>query len=167
LATPAADLGLQALVSEIRAHFDEEPPIDLSSFSAGPRARTILRGKEIAAADLRESGGAYTLEEVRILLNGVSRQSVEKRVREGKLLAVLGPNNKRYYPVAQFNDDGSVVEGLPAVRQALRTENGYAVLNFLVNPSPQLDHLKPVDLLKKGEVEIVVEAAERSGEQGG
>jgi len=142
---------------------DEAPA---KSFSASPRARALLRGKEIAAKDLAESGGSYTLEDVRSLLNSVSRQSVEKRVREGRLIAVTGPNNKRFYPVAQFHDDGSVVEGLSEVQSALSTRNGYAVLNFLVNPDPRLDGRRPVDLLKRGEVGRVVEAAARVGEQG-
>ncbi len=137
-----------------------------ASFSAGPRARALLRGREIAEQDLWESGGSYTLEEVRRLLHGVSRQAVEKRVREGRLLAIVGQNSRRFYPVAQFNDDGSVVEGLRAVQDAMATRNGYAVLNFLVNPDPRLGHRKPLDLLKQGEIERVVEAAARIGEQG-
>ncbi len=136
------------------------------AFSAGPRARAILRGKEIAETDLANSGGSYSLEQVRRLLGDVSRQSVEKKVREGRLLAVIGPNSKRFYPVAQFHDDGSVIEGLHAVQDALATRNGYAVLNYLVNPDPRLDNRKPLDLLKQGEITRVVEAAARSGEQG-
>ena len=135
-------------------------------FAAGPRARALLRGKDIATRDLADSGGSYSLEEVRRLMNGVSRQSVEKRVREGRLLAVVGRNNKRFYPVAQFNDEGSVVEGLRAVQDALATRNGYAVLNFLVHPDPHLDNRRPIDLLKQGKIEQVVEAAARVGEQG-
>ena len=144
----------------------EDQGLYATAFAAGPRARAILRGKAIAASDLRKSGGSYDLEEVRRLLNGVTRQSIEKRVREGKLLAVPGPNNRRFYPVAQFTDDGSVVEGLQSVSKALPTENGFAILNFLVNPNSQLGNAKPIDLLKNGEIEKVVEAAERYGEQG-
>jgi hypothetical protein len=142
------------------------PDLTADAIAVGPRARALLRGREIAAEDLKRSGGSYSLDEVRRLLNGVSRQSVEKRVREGRLLAVSGPNNKRYYPVAQFNDDGSVVEGLREVQRALATENGNAVLNFLVNATPQLDDRRPLDLLKRGEVDRVIEAAERTGEPG-
>ena len=178
LSAQAADAGTQAFVSEllavlakpfvaVEAAKDDVPRIDEYVFSAGPRARAILRGTEIAAQDLKESGASYSLDEVRLLLDGVSRQSVDKSVREGRLLAVLGPNDKRFYPVAQFRDDGAIVEGLRAVRDALHAQNGYAILNFLVNPSPQLDDRKPIDLLKRGDVDIVVEAATLDGEQGG
>jgi hypothetical protein len=142
------------------------PSLD-AVFSPGPRARALLRGKAIAEKDLADSGGSYSLDDVRRLLNFVSRQSIEKRVREGRLIAVIGPNNKRFYPVAQFHDDGSVVEGLSQVQDALATRNGYAVLNYLVNPDPRLENCKPIDLLKRGEVGRVVEAAARVGEPGG
>jgi hypothetical protein len=143
-----------------------EPALDDGAFALGPRAKAILRGIEIAREDLLSSGGSFTLEQVRKLLHGVSRQSVEKRVREGSLLAVQGRSNKRYYPALQFKDDGSVVEGLSALQDALPTKNGYAILNFLVNPDPRISNRKPIDLLKEGKVEIVVEAAQRIGEQG-
>jgi hypothetical protein len=139
---------------------------DRSAFVAGPRAKAILRGKAIAAEVLRSSGGAYALAEVRSVLNGVTRRSIEKRVREGKLLAAPGPNNRRFYPDAQFTDDGCVVERMQAVLKALPTENGFALLKFLVNPNSLLGDAKPIDLLKNGAVEAVVEAAGRYGEQG-
>jgi len=153
-----------------------EPPIGLESeprpglspaaYAPGPRARALLRGIEIAEIDLRDSGGAYDLEQVRRLLRGVSRQRIDRRVQDGSLLAVPGPSNKRFYPAAQFCDDGSIVEGLRETQNALPTRNGFAVLNFLVNPDARLGGRRPIDLLRAGEVEPVIEAARRVGEQG-
>jgi hypothetical protein len=40
------------------------------------------------------------------------------------------------------------------------------VLNFLINPESRLGGRKPIDLLKAGEIESVVEAARRMGRQG-
>ena len=97
---------------------------------------------------------------------GVSRQAVEKRVREGSLLAVPGPSNRRRFPTVQFTDDGEVVEGLREVRQALPFRNPWAVLNFLVNPDDRLGGRRPIDALKAGETDEVVEAARRIGQQG-
>jgi hypothetical protein len=140
--------------------------ISPSAFAPGPRAKAVLRGVEIAQEDLRSSGGAYDIDEVRRLLHGVSRQRIDKRVREGSLLAVPGPSNKRHFPAVQFKDDGTVVEGLPDVLEALPTKNGFAILNFLIHADRRLDDRKPIDLLKAGEVDLVVEAARRMGEQG-
>lgn len=146
-------VGVDAVVSE-------------SAFAPNARARAILRGMEFAWADLRDAGGAYDLAQVRGLLSGVSRQAIDKRVKDGSLLAVPGPNSRRAYPTFQFNSDGSVVAGLRDVRQALPTRNPWAVLNFLVNPQDGLGGAKTIDRLRAGAVDEVVAAARRVGEQG-
>jgi hypothetical protein len=140
--------------------------IDVSAFEPSSRAKALLRGAQIAQSDLKESGGAYDLDQVRVLMNGISRQMVDRKVREGSLLAVPGPSNRRAYPTMQFNHDGTVVPGLKAVQEALPTESPWAVLNFLVRPDPRLNGRKPIDLLKAGEIDLVVEAARRMGHQG-
>lgn len=80
--------------------------------------------------------------------------------------AVPGPSNRRAYPTVQFTSDGTVVAGLKAVQDALPTDNPWAVLNFLVRPDPRLNGRKPIDLLKAGEIELVIDAAQRMGQQG-
>ena len=141
--------------------------IDKQAFEPDARSRALLRGRKIAEADLRASGGAYNLEDVRTLLQGVSRQRIDKQVREGSLLAVPGPSNRRHYPTVQFQADGTVVKGLRAVREALPTRNPWAVLNFLVQPDARLNGRKPIELLKAGAVDDVVDAARSIGLQGG
>lgn len=140
--------------------------MDKTAFEPSSRAKALLKGVQIAQDDLKDSGGAYDLEQVRSLLNGISRQMIDRKVREGSLLAVPGPSNRRAYPTVQFNRDGTVVPGLKAVYDALPTGNPWAVLNFLVRPDPRLSGRKPIDLLKSGEVDLAVEAARRVGQQG-
>ncbi|CAN7343012.1 hypothetical protein LJR009_002875 [Bosea sp. LjRoot9] len=136
-----------------------------SAFDLGARARALLKGREIVAADLAEAGGAYDLDQVRTLLNGISRQAVMKKVEDGSLLAVPGPSNRRRYPAAQFSNEG-LVPGLRNVQEALPTRNSWAVLNFLITPDPRLGGRKPIHVLAAGEVEAVVSAARSVGVQG-
>ncbi len=140
--------------------------VNKEAFAPDARALAVLEGVRIAQEDLRRSGGAYDLEQVRTLLRGVSRQAVDKRVQEGSLLAVPGPSNHRSFPTLQFNSDGTVVEGLKSVREALPTNNPWTVLNFLAGPDDRLNGRKPIDLLKEGKIELVVEAARRMTQQG-
>lgn len=144
----------------------KKPFVDRSAFEPDARSRAMLEGVRIAQEDLRDAGGAYDLEQVRTLMRGVSRQAIDKRVQEGSLLAVPGPSNRRSYPTLQFNRDGNVVAGLKAVRDALQTSNPWAMLNFLSRPDHRLGDRKPIDLLKAGDIALVIEAAERHGEQG-
>lgn len=144
------------------------PTAEVSSeaFLPDAKARALLRGIGLIEEDLRSSGGAYTLAEVQRLMRGISRQAVNNRVRDGSILAVPGPSNRASYPVVQFLKDGMPVDGLKEVRQALKTESSWILLNFLVNDEPKLDGRKPIDLLKAGELEPVVELARRVGVQG-
>jgi hypothetical protein len=140
--------------------------VNKEAFAPDARALAVLEGVRIAQEDLQRSGGAYDLDEVRTLLRGISRQAVDKRVQEGSLLAVPGPSNHRSFPTLQFNTDGTVIEGLKSVRDVLPTNNPWTVLNFLARPDDRLNGRKPIDLLREGKVELVVEAARRMAQQG-
>jgi hypothetical protein len=144
----------------------QEAVINQAAFAPDARSLAILEGVRIAQEDLREAGGAYDLDQVRTLMRGVSRQAVDKRVQEGSLLAVPGPSNRRSYPTLQFNPDGTVVDGLKAVSDALPTSNPWTILNFLAQPDDGLRGRKPIDVLKEGKIDLVVEAARRVGQQG-
>jgi hypothetical protein len=144
----------------------QPPAIDAEAYRPDARARALLRGIQIAEADLRASGGAFDLQQVRTVLHGVSRQRIAKLTRDGSLLAVPGPSNRRYYPTVQFQPDGSVVPGLKSVTEALATRNPWAILNFLVQPDDRLNGRKPIDRPKAGAIGEVVDAARSLDQQG-
>ncbi|WP_372423982.1 hypothetical protein [Salinarimonas chemoclinalis] len=103
---------------------------------------------------------------MRIVLDGISRQMVDRKVKAGQVLAVPGPSGRRIYPTFQFAADGSLLPGLPAVLAALPTRDPWAVLNFLVNPDARLGGRTAVDLLRDGRVDEVVRAARHLDDQG-
>jgi len=140
--------------------------INQAAFEPDARSLAVLEGVRIAQEDLRDAGGAYDLEQVRTLMRGASRQAIDKRVQEGSLLAVPGPSNRRSYPTLQFNPDGTVVDGLKAVREVLPTSSPWTILNFLAQPDDRLRGRKPIEVLKEGKIDLVVEAARRMGQQG-
>ena len=142
------------------------PPSLVDHMFAGPRARAVLRGREIAVQDLKDSGGTYKLAEVQVLLNDVSRQRVDQMVKAGKLLVLPGSSNSRRYPAVQFNADGTLVDGLKDVQDALPTRNPWAVLNFLIHADDRLQGVRPIDLLRQGKVAAVVAAAARMAQLG-
>ena len=136
------------------------------AYRPSARARAILRGREYAEADLRAAGGAFDVDQVRKLLNGVSRQAVDKRVADGSLLVVPGPSGHRRFPTLQFNVDGTPVAGLREVQKALDFGSAWAVLNFLCNANDQLGGRAPIDVLRDGALDRVVQAAAGVGVQG-
>ncbi len=144
----------------------QEAVINQAAFEPDARSLAILEGVRIAQEDLREAGGTYDLDQVRTLMRGITRQAIDKRVQEGSLLAVPGPSNRRSYPTLQFNPDGTVVDGLKVVCEVLPTSNPWTILNFLAQPDDRLRGRKPIDVLKEGKIDLVVEAARRMGQQG-
>jgi hypothetical protein len=141
------------------------PVIDKTAFAPSARSRALLEGVRVAQQDLHAAGGAYDLHQVRTLLHGISRQRIVRRVKDHTLLAVPGPSNRRVYPTVQFMSNGDVVDGLKSVLEALPTRNPWAALNFLIHPDYRLDGHTPIALLKAGDVEGVVNAARRVGDQ--
>jgi hypothetical protein len=125
----------------------ENAPLTGPVAELDPLAALIARGAEQKLALLQQAGGALPVSEVAKLLR-ISRQAVDKRRREGKLLAV--PRGGDFaYPACQFEDDG-VVPGLSDVLKAFGAERAWGALAFLVTPdAEQLDGLSPLEALKR------------------
>jgi hypothetical protein len=102
--------------------------------------------------------GALTAPQVARLL-GISRQTPHDRAKSGSLLAVLDRGVLRF-PAWQFDPEGpyGVVPGLPAVLRALRIPP-LSKISWLTRPNPYLDGLTPLEALKRGEIERVVDEA--------
>lgn len=132
------------------------------------RARALGRGAKIAANDLDKAGGAYSMDQVCEVL-GVSLQTVNKKIAEGELFAVPGSNHRRLFPRIQFirvRGRDVLVKGLREVTSAFPSKNPWMLLNFLVNSDDRLNRRTPIEVLKSGDIALVVEAARRVGEQG-
>jgi hypothetical protein len=111
-----------------------------------PLAAAYARGAEQKAQLLKACGGTLSVNEVATLL-GVSRQAIDKRRREGKLIAV--PKGADFaYPAIQF-EDGAVVPGLQKLLAELESAS-WVALQFLMAPSEQLSGHSPLQVLKSG-----------------
>ncbi|WP_013323996.1 hypothetical protein [Gloeothece verrucosa] len=112
---------------------------------------------------------ALTAPEVAELL-GTSRQTpheheVSLRVRlKNQTLLAIKDNGAYRFPVWQFDPEGpdGVIESLPDVLKSLQVSD-FAKLNWLVRPNPYLGGLTPVEALKQGEKERVIEEAQGLG----
>lgn len=102
--------------------------------------------------------GALTAPQVAQLL-GSSRQTPHDRVKARTLLGVLD-NGALRFPAWQFDPEGpdGVIDGLPNVLKTLQVSD-FAKLNWLVRSNPFLDGLTPVQALKQGHKERVVQEA--------
>jgi nucleoid DNA-binding protein len=157
----AGRMGLQPIMSRM---IEPEAKSADVAYAPSARALALLRGKRIAEEDLKANEGAFSLQEVVNFLS-VSRQAIDRKVRENALIAVPGPHGRRRYPVVQFDKHG-IVPGLEDVLNSLPSKNDWFRLNFLVNEDVRLGGRRPIDVLKAGDVEEVIKAAEAVGIQG-
>lgn len=129
------------------------------------RAHATARGLLYSREDLRSSGGTVPLREVCARL-GVCSRDIDVLVADGSLLAVKDARGRRRFPAAQFRGDGYVVFGLADVQAALGFGSPWSVLNFLVNENDLLSNEWPINVLKRGDLEKVIQAATIQGAHG-
>ncbi len=123
-----------------------------------------LRGITARQRLVESHGGALTADEVAKLLK-VTRQAVDKRRRNGQLLAVELGRRGYYYPAWQFGESGAL-PGLESVLKTLSDHDAWMQLAFFIAPNPRLDGKTPYRALEEGRLEAVLIAAQAYGEQG-
>jgi hypothetical protein len=140
-----------------------QPEVLATLAERDPLAPARLRAVQVRERLLAAEGGALTAEAAGQML-GVTRQAIDNRRKRGGLLAIqLGRRGYRY-PAWQFTADG-VLPGLRETLAALDVESPWVRLAFLLNDNAWLDDRRPLDALRAGEVEAVVDAARQYGEQ--
>ena len=139
---------------------------ELSSAHVDPLAKARARGMGLRQRILA-SDDMLTLAQAAQAL-GLTAPAVNDRFRAGRLIALEAGARGRRYPAWQFEDE---VAGRPleAVLDALKGLNPWTVYRFFTSPDSTLEGETPLDILRRGEVEAVVEAAKvfAAAEQGG
>lgn len=117
--------------------------------------RVRVLGASVIERLLTAEGGCLEAVEAAARL-GVSRQALSKRRLSGTVLGI--PRGNRFvYPAWQF-DDGSTLDGLAEVLSALPA-SPWARLRFFVSPNDGLEGARPIDRLRAGHVDEVVDIA--------
>lgn len=129
-----------------------------------PILEAKLRGLELRQEILQKAGGVLTSEEVADLL-GVSRQAVDKRRSANQLLALTQGRRGYQYPGFQF-EDGKALAGLDKVLANLEALDPWMQLRFFTSPNERLSGRTPLEVLRKGRIDDVVQVASGFGEQG-
>jgi hypothetical protein len=96
-------------------------------------------------------------------LLGTSRQTPHDRASSQTLLAIK-ENGKLCFPAWQFDPAGpdGVINGLPAVLKALEMSD-YGKLNWLTRANPYLEGITPIQALKAGQKELILNEASTAG----
>jgi len=128
-----------------------------------PLAGARLRGLEAKRKLVEAEGGSLSSAQIARALK-ITRQAVDKRRNQGKLLGIeLGKKGFRY-PAWQIG-----VPDLDKVLAALEGRDAWEQLSFFLNPSALLEDRTPLEVMQGGSHDIadVLRAASAYGEQGG
>jgi hypothetical protein len=123
---------------------------------AGLRSKTFL---------LHAEGGAVPVEEAAAML-GLTRQAVDRRRRAGKLIGLTMGRRGYLYPAWQFGEHGTI-PGLEETLAALDSFGPWSQVSWFIGPNTRLGSRSPLTMLREGQIEPVVRAAQLYGEQGG
>jgi hypothetical protein len=119
------------------------------------------------AAMLDEEGGCVDLATACKLFRkpgGVSRQTLSEKIRARELIAYRSGGDRWIVPQWQFRPQGGLLKGLPEVlkrmRELLPEHDELFPFTFLLQADPLLEGKTPLESLKAGETEKVIEALE-------
>lgn len=132
------------------------PSMDLL---AEARLRGIMAKKQLLLA---EDGCISSIDAAAIL--SISRQGVDKRRSSGKLIGL--PKGRTYvYPAWQFSE-GRTLPGLEEVLNVLNVRDPWMQTAWMLNGNSRLEGKSPLEVLREGNREAAINAAEIYGEQG-
>ena len=123
-----------------------------------PLATAKLRGLQLKQQLIEAEGGCLSSTQAGQIL-GISRQAVDKRRRQGQLIGIAQGKGSYLYPAWQFTESGSTLGRLEAVLTQLQSFDPWMQLAFMLNPNQRLGQQTPLEILRQGEIELVVEAA--------
>lgn len=126
-------------------------------------ASALARGMVVREEMKEAEGGSLSAEEARGVLGGLSKEAVLKRYRKGQLVGWReARQNAVRFPAWQFVD-GAPLPGLVEVLAILATSKGlddWGKLTFFLTARSGLNGERPLDVLRRGDVERVKRAAE-------
>lgn len=126
--------------------------------------RVRLRSMVVEEEILGEEGGLRSDSQLAKALGLKSRQTVHNYREAGKIFAVPKGERNFLYPAWQVHKAG-VLPGLAPVLEILSAKkvSPIGTVLFFLTPAEALNDKRPLDLLRRGETEEVIQHAERYG----
>ena len=143
--------------------FDILEALTLAKEESDPLLKVKLKGLEVKKKLLSQHGEPLSSQDIANLLN-MSRQAVDKRRQNNKLLGLLLGRRGYLYPSWQFKD-GNTLSGWESTLAVLTEISPWGKLQFMLSGDASLDDKTPLECLKAGETERVIAAAKAYGKQ--
>lgn len=128
---------------------------DFDPYEAGRVEVTRLRKLE---------GGSWTGQEL-LCEFGLTPATLHRRRNEFRVLFWRNAKGDFHYPKWQFNPAGALLKGIEEVLQTFRSHDEWRVMRYFLSPRKQLEEMRPLDLIRSGKFELVLEHARLHAEE--
>jgi hypothetical protein len=129
-----------------------------------PLARAFLNGLDAKARLIEQNGGVFKTDEVAEYL-GITPQAVNKHRALRQLVGLTFRKRGYVFPAWQFTDRGTV-PGLEQTLLSLANHDEWMQNVFFISPNTRLGGQRPLDLLREGALQEVLEAAREFSQHG-
>ncbi len=126
-----------------------------------PLTEAFLRGSQMKRDMLRAEGGVLSAQQLAEHL-GITPQGLGRK-RERNQVFWLRVGDGYVYPAFQIGKDG-LLPGIRKVLGAFAVEDPWMRTNFMLTGDARLGSKRPIDLLRKGQIDKVVSAAAAFGD---
>ncbi|MEO9337072.1 hypothetical protein ABFT80_06510 [Mesorhizobium sp. SB112] len=128
-----------------------------------PLTEALLRGAEMKRDMLKAEGGALSAQQLAEHL-GITPQGLGRK-RERNHVFWLDVGDGYVYPAFQIGKNG-LLRGIREVLDAFQIDEPWMRVNFMLTGDLRLGGRRPIDLLREGKIDEVIEAATAYGEHG-
>jgi hypothetical protein len=127
------------------------------------------RAALLAASELlweREVGPLVTTSQLQDLVRS-SRQAINERVRNHRILALPTEKGDYVYPLWQFGPSSQPLPGIAEIVQTFAdiVQTPWTIASWLVADEPELDGRAPIEALRGGDVATALAAARHRAER--
>lgn len=126
-----------------------------------PAQTEKLVASSLAARQQRLAAGDMVSTEEAAELTGTSRVTINAWIAKGRAVGLT--QSRRGYRLPRWQFEPELWKAMPELSNALRTAEGWALLNFLETPQGGLDGLTPRQAIEQGKLKRVIALAKAEG----
>lgn len=133
---------LHGRLQELKDIISGTKPQAFDRHEAGQRLVEELRAAE---------GGAWTGRELQARF-GLTAAVLHRRRKEHRIIYWRDARHEFHYPQWQFNAAGALLPGTQEILAQFKSQDEWRVMSYFLGKRAQLDGLRPLDLLRQGDV---------------
>lgn len=146
---------LQQAIAEMQAELNRLIGENFDPHEAGQQLV-----KEMQAAE----GGSWTGSELKERF-GLDPATLHTRRKGHRIVFWRDPKHDFHYPKWQFNPAGALLPGIQDVLQIFKSQDEWRVMRYFLAKRDQLDGRRPLDLLRDGDSNRVIQHANQHVEE--